>query len=126
MDNEYIKKQDVQACLEQLAAEHLIGNDFDTFISLPEAQDKIEELTVVEVKPVKYGTWIPASTKPGVHAGMKCSECKARISYSEHFNGQHLYCHKCGAKMTKNGDLVNTFRTYTGVPGYEVSEGDDE
>lgn len=43
--------------------------------------------------------WIPASTKPGVHAGMKCSECKARISYNEHFNGQHLYCHKCGAKM---------------------------
>ncbi len=47
----------------------------------------------------KTGKWIPASTKPGVHAGMKCSLCKARISYSEHFNGQHLYCHKCGAKM---------------------------
>lgn len=122
MDNEYIKKQDVQACLEQLAAEHLIGNDFDTFISLPEAQDKIEELTVVEVKPVKYGTWIPASTKPGVHAGMKCSECKARISYSEHFNGQHLYCHKCGAKMVKNEDLEHTFTTYAGVPGYEATK----
>ena len=52
-----------------------------------------------DVEPVRYGKWIPASTKPGVNAGMKCSECKARITYSEHFNGQHLYCHKCGAKM---------------------------
>lgn len=49
----------------------------------------------------KRGKWIPASTKPGANAGMKCSECKARISYSEHFNGQHRYCHKCGAKMTR-------------------------
>ena len=98
---EYIKKQDVQACLEQLAAEHLIGNDFDTFISLPEAQDKIEELPVVEVKPVKCGTWISASTKPGVQIGMKCSLCGARIKYSEFFNGNHNYCHKCGAKMNK-------------------------
>ena len=47
------------------------------------------------------GKWISASTKPGVHAGMKCSECKARITYNEHFNGQHLYCHKCGARMIK-------------------------
>ena len=49
----------------------------------------------------KEGKWIPASTKPGVYAGMKCSECKARITYSEYNNGQHLYCHKCGAKMIK-------------------------
>lgn len=49
----------------------------------------------------KQGKWIPASTKPGVYAGMKCSLCKARISYSEHSNSQHLYCHKCGAKMSK-------------------------
>jgi hypothetical protein len=85
-----------------------------------------EKALTETIEPPRYGRWIPASTKPGVHAGMKCSECKARISYSEHFNGQHLYCHKCGAKMTKNEDLVNTFRTYAGVPGYEVSEDDDE
>ena len=52
-------------------------------------------------EPKKIGKWIPASTKPGVYAGMKCSECKARITYSEHNNGQHLYCHKCGAQMLK-------------------------
>lgn len=75
----------------------------------------------VEVEP-KTAKWIPASTKPGVHAGMKCSNCKARITYSEHFNGQHLYCHKCGAKMVKNEDLENTFRTYAGVPGYEAPD----
>lgn len=76
--------------------------------------------TEVDTEAQKTAMWIPVSTKPGVHAGMKCSLCKARISYSEHFNGQHLYCHKCGAKMVKNEDLVNTFRTYAGVPGYEA------
>ena len=52
----------------------------------------------------KTAKWIPASTKPGVHAGMKCSNCRARITYSEYFNGQHLYCHKCGAKMIKENE----------------------
>ena len=47
------------------------------------------------------GKWIPVSTKPGVYAGMKCSLCKARISYSEFYGGNHNYCHKCGAKMIK-------------------------
>lgn len=45
--------------------------------------------------------WISASTKPGVHVGMKCSLCGARIKYSEFYNGNHNYCHKCGAKMIK-------------------------
>ena len=47
------------------------------------------------------GKWISASTKPGVHVGMKCSLCGARIKYSEFYNGNHIYCHKCGAKMIK-------------------------
>jgi DNA-directed RNA polymerase subunit RPC12/RpoP len=70
----------------------------------------------------KTAKWIPASTKPGIHAGMKCSECKARISYSEHFNGQHLYCHKCGARMVKEKDPEYTFTTYAGIPGYEATD----
>jgi DNA-directed RNA polymerase subunit RPC12/RpoP len=70
----------------------------------------------------KTARWIPASTKPGIHAGMKCSECKARISYSEHFNGQHLYCHKCGAKMVKEKAPEYTFTTYAGIPGYEATD----
>ena len=45
--------------------------------------------------------WIPVSTKPGVHAGMKCSLCKAKISYKDFYSGNHNYCHKCGAKMIK-------------------------
>lgn len=47
----------------------------------------------------KVGKWISASTKPGVYAGMKCSLCGARIKYSEFYNGNHNFCHKCGAKM---------------------------
>lgn len=45
--------------------------------------------------------WIPVSTKPGVYAGMKCSSCKAKISYKEFYSGNHNYCYKCGAKMIK-------------------------
>ena len=45
--------------------------------------------------------WIPVSTKPGVYAGMKCSLCKAKISYRDFYSGNHNYCHKCGAKMIK-------------------------
>lgn len=47
----------------------------------------------------KVAKWISASTKPGVYAGMKCSLCGARIKYSEFYNGNHNFCHKCGAKM---------------------------
>ena len=49
----------------------------------------------------RKGKWISASTKPGVQIGMKCSLCGARIKYSEFFNGNHRYCHKCGAEMIK-------------------------
>lgn len=52
-----------------------------------------------DAQPIIYATWIPASNKPNVFAGMKCSNCKARISYSEYYNGNHNYCYKCGAKM---------------------------
>jgi hypothetical protein len=55
----------------------------------------LEELPTVEAK------WIPVSQKPGVHAGMKCSNCKAKISYKDYYGGQHNYCYKCGAKMIK-------------------------
>jgi len=100
---EYVKKHDVQACLEQLAAEHLIGNDFDTFISLPEAQDKIEELTAVEVEPVRHGKWIwinqaTGYLEPPYGDTCKCSECEFIIDVSEtHFK----YCPNCGTKMLK-------------------------
>ena len=56
------------------------------------------------VEPVNQGKWISASTKPGVQIGMKCSLCGARIKYSEFFNGNHNYCHKCGAKMIKENN----------------------
>lgn len=45
------------------------------------------------------GKWVSASQKTGVNIGMKCAICGARIKYSEFFNGNHNFCHKCGAKM---------------------------
>ena len=59
----------------------------------------LTQLRSIEVEPTRYGKWISASDKPGVKVGMKCSICGARIKYSEFFNGNHNYCHKCGAKM---------------------------
>lgn len=41
---DYIRKEDVCMSLEQLATEELIGNDNNTYISLPAALDRIEEL----------------------------------------------------------------------------------
>ena len=55
--------------------------------------------------PVRYGKWVPASIKPGVHAGMKCSLCGARIKYSEFYNGNHSYCYKCGARILGEEDV---------------------
>jgi hypothetical protein len=61
----------------------------------------LAQLSPAEITPVNHGKWVSASNKPGVQIGMKCSLCGARIKYSEFFNGNHNYCHKCGAKMSK-------------------------
>ena len=62
---------------------------------LTDAIALLKDTTVEESK------WIPVSTKPGVYAGMKCSLCKAKISYKDFYSGNHNYCYKCGAKMIK-------------------------
>ena len=120
MDNEYINKGKLIEEIRKAASRSMVGEIDEPYLDWKTVVSFIFDAPAETVAPTRYGKWIPASTKPNVHAGMKCSECKARISYSEHFNGQHLYCHKCGAKMIKNEDLVNTFRTYTGIPGYEA------
>ncbi len=63
------------------------------------AKGLAEFLYEEDYRKLKLGKWISASAKPGVQIGMKCSLCGARIKYSEFFNGNHKYCHKCGAKM---------------------------
>lgn len=98
---QYYKISDVNAIIEKLLREPYYQHDGESWYSgvsaMADALASLETHSLVD-KP-KVGKWIPASAKPGVHAGMKCSLCKARISYSEYFNGQHLYCHKCSAKM---------------------------
>jgi DNA-directed RNA polymerase subunit RPC12/RpoP len=96
----YYKISDVNAAVERLLREPYYQHNGESWYSCVSAMaDALTLLTPTFVDEPKVGKWISASTKPGVHAGMKCSLCKARISYSEYFNGQHLYCHKCGAKM---------------------------
>lgn len=60
----------------------------------------------VDAVEVVHASWIHASNKPGVWIGMKCSLCGARIRYTEFINGNHNYCHKCGAKMDGGNEDV--------------------
>ena len=64
----------------------------------------ISDMPAVEAKPVVHAHWVSASKKQCVNIGMKCSLCGARIKNSEFFNGNHNYCHKCGAKMDEKED----------------------
>lgn len=57
----------------------------------------LHNVPTVEAKPVVHAHWVDVN--PNLHIGMKCSLCGARIKYSEFFNGNHRYCHKCGAQM---------------------------
>jgi DNA-directed RNA polymerase subunit RPC12/RpoP len=119
----YYRVSDVNEILNKLAKEPAYYHEGEGFYNgVCAVEGELMCLESVELEEPKVGKWVPASTKPGVHAGMKCSECKARITYSEHFNGQHLYCHKCGARMIKEKDPEYTFRTYAGVPGYEATD----
>lgn len=49
----YIKREAVQNCLDNLSNEHLIGSENDTFISLAEAKDRIEEIPTANVVEVR-------------------------------------------------------------------------
>jgi DNA-directed RNA polymerase subunit RPC12/RpoP len=119
----YYRASEVNEILNKLAKEPAYYHEGEGFYNgVCAVEGELMCLEPVELEEPTVGKWVPASTKPGVHAGMKCSECKARITYSEHFNGQHLYCHKCGAKMIKEKDPEYTFRTYAGVPGYEATD----
>ena len=102
----YYEVKEVNALIERLLRQPYYQHKEESwYAGVSEVGDSLMDLKVVEIPAMEtaipVGRWISASTKPGVHAGMKCSLCKARISYSEHFNGQHRYCHKCGAKMIK-------------------------
>ena len=67
----------------------------------PEAEEMCMQILRRLAEGREVARWIPVSTKPGVHAGMKCSLCKAKISYKDFYSGNHNYCYKCGAKMIK-------------------------
>lgn len=43
----YVTKVDVCNCLEKLASENLIGDDNNTYISLADALDRVEELQII-------------------------------------------------------------------------------
>ena len=66
------------------------------------AVDNIAKAPTIEAKPVVHAHWVDVN--PNLHIGMKCSLCGARIKYSEFFNGNHRYCHKCGAQMDEKED----------------------
>jgi DNA-directed RNA polymerase subunit RPC12/RpoP len=54
-----------------------------------------EEIYNAGYRKQSEGKWISCKN----NSGYKCSECGARIKNSAFFNGNHTFCHNCGAKM---------------------------
>lgn len=71
--------------------------------AINDCMNALDEQPAADAVEVRHGKWVSASKKQGVNIGMKCSLCGSRIKYSEFFNGNHNYCHKCGAKMDGKG-----------------------
>jgi hypothetical protein len=98
----YYRVSDVKEIIKKLAREPYYQHDGESFYNgVCAVESELMCLEAVMLEEPMVGKWISASGRPGVNIGMKCSLCKARISYREHFNGQHLYCHKSGVKMHK-------------------------
>lgn len=55
----------------------------------------LKQIPTADVAPVKHGEWVSCKN----NSGYKCSNCGARIKNSDKFNGNHVWCHKCGARM---------------------------
>lgn len=101
----YVKLDDV---LSVLKTRRLNTRSIEVSDNIQQCINQINKLPVeafcMPPAPEICGKWISASTKPEVNAGMKCSICGARIKNSEHFNGNHRFCHKCGARMINGGN----------------------
>ena len=84
----YIKREAVQNCLDNLSNEHLIGSENDTFISLAEAKDRIEEIPTADVVAV-----------------VRCKDCK----WWKRMNGdKRLQCfHNHGLIRTTENDYCS-------------------
>lgn len=94
----YIDRTLVQKCLDDLSSENLIGNENDTFISLAEAKDRIEELPIADVVPKSEGAWVWKSN--GYMNALHCSLCNRTAEL--HYN----FCPNCGEKsITSAADL---------------------
>ena len=101
----YVKLKDVNNMLVKMHEEPRYQHEGEDYHSgVAQVAVMLIDVPAVEIEEPKIGKWISASTKPGVQIGMKCSLCGARIKYSEFYNGNHNYCHKCGAKMVKENN----------------------
>lgn len=78
--------------IEREAAKQFLAQDYAYA-----AAKLLDYIPAADVAEVRHGKYIQASKTAQI--GLKCSICGARIKYSEHFNGNHHYCYKCGAKM---------------------------
>jgi hypothetical protein len=102
---EYIEREKVQSCLEDLSNQQLIGNDNDTFISLPQALDIIEELPAADVVEVRRGEWVEKNDCWGdtYYDCTACNESFCLIDGSPVLN-LFNFCPNCGADMRGNNN----------------------
>ena len=63
--------------------------------------EEILNIPIADVVEVKHGYWVRCKN----NSGYKCSNCGSRIKNSDKLNGNHVWCHKCGAKMDLEGAL---------------------
>ena len=91
----YIEREKVQNCLDNLSNEHLIGSENDTFISLAEAKDRIEEIPTADVVEVRHG-YNKSFDYPSL---FECSVCGSSDGDTYTGEGEYKYCPWCGAKM---------------------------
>lgn len=72
-------------------AGHILGSFSDYITELKEKYKQAVDFVVF----IHHARWVPCKN----NAGYKCSHCGARIKNSAKFNGNHIWCHTCGAKM---------------------------
>lgn len=67
-----------------------------------ETQNRVRELPVADVQPVRRGTWVHFNNDSNI---IFCSECNHEAYWDTDY-GQQLfdYCPYCGARMIKDGD----------------------
>ncbi len=106
---EYIERESALKLIEKRQSEllrqrgcwsrhELYGRDRDTFDTMDEISDLIDNMPAAEVTPVRRGRWV--KKEDSFCYWHVCSECGVEALYNEYeHNVFSSFCPHCGAKM---------------------------